>query len=247
MTEAAQQAVLETFLTFCRVGACLMTTPGFSSDRTPARVRLAIALVCAFAISPVAAKVETLTAPDRLAWTIAVELGVGAAIGLQARLFISALETLATAAATSIGLSNAMTASVDAAEHVSSFAAMASLAATVSVFVSDSHLELLRGLAASYEIIPRGAGLPTGLALSQIVDACARTFILALRLASPFLVYGVVANLAAGLINRFAAQAPFYFISAPLILIGGLALAGFTLKAGLAAYFAEMAIWAAWG
>lgn len=243
----AQHAVLEVFLTFCRVGACLMMAPGFASDRVPMRIRLGIALVCAFVISPVAGRGDAPIAPYHMALTIGLELGVGGLIGLQARLFIAALETLLTAAAMSIGLGNAMTASVEAAEHVSPLAAIGSLAASVCVFVSDAHLELLRGLAASYDIIPRGGVLPTGGALSQLVDACARTFFLALRLASPFLVYGVVANLAAGLINRFAAQAPFYFISAPLILLGGLALAALTMKNGLVVYIAELAAWAARG
>ena len=44
MTLIGPQALLATFLIFCRVGTCLMLMPGFSSPRVPMRVRLFLAV-----------------------------------------------------------------------------------------------------------------------------------------------------------------------------------------------------------
>jgi flagellar biosynthetic protein FliR len=44
------------------------------------------------------------------------------------------------------------------------------------------------------------------------------------RLASPFLAYGLIFNLAIGMVNKLAPQIPVYFISIPFILTGGLIL-----------------------
>lgn len=242
MSPIAADAVIETFVVFCRVGGCLMLTPGFGSERTPTRVRLATALAVSIAVAPVVSG----GAGQAVAGvhTIASELAIGLTIGFFGRLFLIALETLLTAAAMSIGLSNAMTASVDAAEHVSPLAALGTLFATVAVFASDAHLELIRGIVESYAVAPRGAAFDGGRGLVDALDMCRRTFLLSLSIASPFLVYGALANLAAGFINRMAPQAPFYFISAPLVLGGGLALAWLSLKGGLATFIAELATWA---
>ena len=48
-----------------------------------------------------------------------------------------------------------------------------------------------------------------------------------LRLASPFIVYGLIFNLAIGMVNKLAPQIPIYFISIPFILAGGLLLVYF--------------------
>lgn len=238
----AADAVIETFTVFCRVGGCLMLAPGFGSERTPVRVRLGVALAVSIAVAPVVGRDA---APGAIGpGAVLSELAIGMAIGFLGRLFLIALETALTAAALSIGLGNAMTASIDAAEHVSPLAALGTLIATVAVFASDAHLELVRGVVESYSVAPRGAPFDGARGLADALDLCRRTFLLSLSVASPFLVYGVLANLAAGFINRMAPQAPFYFISAPLVLGGGLVLAWLSLKGGLAIFIAELATWA---
>ena len=242
MSAFAADAVVETFVVFCRVGGCLMLTPGFGSERTPARVRLGVALAVSIVVAPV---VGGDSARETVGLgSVAAELAIGMTIGFLGRLFLIALETLLTAAALAIGLGNAMTASVDAPEHVSPLAALGTLIATVAVFASDSHLEIVRGVVESYSVAPRGAAFDGARGLVDVLDMCRRTFLLSLSIASPFLVYGALANLAAGFINRMAPQAPFYFISAPLVLGGGLALGWLSLKGGLAAFVAEFATWA---
>jgi flagellar biosynthetic protein FliR len=49
-------------------------------------------------------------------------------------------------------------------------------------------------------------------------------FTLALRVASPFVIYAVIVNFAVGLANKLTPSIPVYFISIPFVLIGGLLL-----------------------
>jgi flagellar biosynthetic protein FliR len=62
------------------------------------------------------------------------------------------------------------------------------------------------------------------MALVSLTDTLASTFILMLRLASPFIIYGLLFNLSIGMVNKLAPQIPIYFISIPFILTGGLIL-----------------------
>ena len=44
-------SVLATFIVFCRIGACLMLVPGFSSVNIPAQIRLFVAIVSTLSVS----------------------------------------------------------------------------------------------------------------------------------------------------------------------------------------------------
>jgi len=52
-----------------------------------------------------------------------------------------------------------------------------------------------------------------------------------LRLASPYLIYGLIFNISIGFINKLAPQIPVYFISTPYLLMGGLFLLYFSIAA----------------
>jgi flagellar biosynthetic protein FliR len=82
-------SVLVTFIVFCRIGACLMLVPGYSSVNVPAQVRLFVALVTTFALAPILiAVLKPLTdnaAPLTLALLICSEQLVGGCSSSRSR------------------------------------------------------------------------------------------------------------------------------------------------------------------
>jgi len=52
-----------------------------------------------------------------------------------------------------------------------------------------------------------------------------------LRLASPFVLYGLMFQISIGFINKLAPQIPIYFISTPYLLMGGLFMLYLTIAA----------------
>ena len=112
------------FMLFCRIGACLMVAPGFSSPRMPVRRaavhRVALTLALAPALTggePFMLDGKPLTdSLGSLGRTIFSELLIGGLIGLLGRLFFLALETMMMAASMSIGMSNALGAPIDETE-----------------------------------------------------------------------------------------------------------------------------------
>ena len=85
-------------------------------------------------------------------------------------------------------------------------ATLISLAAIALLFAANLHWELLRGLVASYDVMPVGADFNARLALKQIADVLGESFRLALRIASPYVIYALVVNLALALVNRLTPQ-----------------------------------------
>lgn len=238
--------LLHAFLIFCRIGACLMLMPGFSSPRVPVRLRLFIAVGVTLALSPFvlpAFAPFTEPGPATLLRIIVSETMTGALIGLMARLFFLALQTIATAMATTAGLGQLPGLPIDEAEASAPFVTLITMTAVTLMFVTNQHAEVIRALAGSYTRIAPGTAFEAQAGLIQMADRASETFYLALRIGSPFMIYGVVVNLAIGIMNKLTPQIPVYFISLPFVIAGGLFLLYFSGPETLRLFMTAFSAW----
>ncbi|GGE19760.1 flagellar biosynthetic protein FliR [Aureimonas endophytica] len=221
--------IISLFLIFCRVGSCLMLLPGYSSLRVPVQVRLFIAVAASLVIAPgLMPDLKALMLPagdDARLSLIVTEILNGALIGLLGRVFMMALQFSGTFVANAIGMGQAFGVAVD--EQEPAVASLVTLAATVMIFSLNLHAEILRALVASYGAMPVAAGFGARASLVSLTDNLDDTFMLCLRIASPFVVYAVIVNFAIGLMNKMTPQIPIYFISMPFVVAGGMVLLGF--------------------
>lgn len=245
MIAIGSDAVLSVVVLFCRIGACLMLMPGISGPRIPAKIRLFFSFAITLGLAPLlSAQIEPKLSEARaftLLQIILSECLIGALIGFLGRIFFGALETLASAIA--IGLSSPLTPPPDDSEPLPAVVSLISLGATMLFFVMNLHWEVLRGLIASFEAWPVAGVFNTQFGLIQIGDCLARSFILALRISSPFIVYSLIVNLAVGLASKFAPQIPIYFVTVPAVAIGGLFLLYLTCSHLLELFTAGFATW----
>ena len=216
------------FLLFCRIGGCLMIMPGFSSPRVPVRIRLAAAIGVTLSLAPLLlARIPvSLHRGTEAALVLAIlrESLIGGSIGILARMIFAALETLCVAAANAAGYGGVFGTRVDESDTLPELASFVMFVATTLFFVTDQHAEIVRALAASYDVLGLGDAQEARLSLAHVTDALGRAFPLALRITSPFVLYGLLVNFAVGLLNRLTPQIPVFFISTPFVIAGGLAL-----------------------
>lgn len=234
--------VLLTFLVFCRVGGCLMMMPGFGSSRVPMQVRLflavSITLVLAPMLLPVVEGDLAKATPPTMAQLIASETLIGLMIGVMARVFFLALQFMGTAASMLMGFSGSPDSFVEENEPAPAMATLFTLTATVMLFVTGLHFEVLRALVASYSVLTVTDLFNPQFALAKITDAASDSFILIAQLTSPFLVYALIFNFLVGIMNKMTPLIPVYFISTPFVLAGGLLLLYFTFTEALTLFFA---------
>lgn len=249
MISSLADSVLVTFIVFCRIGACMMLVPGYSSVNVPAQVRLFVALVTTFALTPILiAILKPLTdnaAPLTLALLICSELVVGSVIGLGGRVFFLALQTMATVMASAIGLSNIPGTPIGDTDPAPALVPLIMAAITTLFFMTDQHWQVLRGLMNSYDVWHPGSRLGDSMALDQLVGRLSEAFVLTLRITSPFIVYSVIVNLAVGLINKLTPAIPVYFISVPFVLFGGFLLLYLTSDELLTQFMLGVSSWLA--
>lgn len=225
MTVIGPQVVLATFVMLCRIGACLMLMPGFSSPRVPPRVRLFIAIAVTLALAPMLVTNVQAALPDdspvAVLGLIGSETIIGAIIGLMGRMFFLALQFAGAAIAMLIGLSNTPDAQIEETEPAAAVTSLITLTAVVLLFVADLHWDVLRALAESYAVVPVAEKLAANFGVIKLVDALSDAFFLALRISAPFIVYSLTINLMFGILGKFTPQIPVYFISLPFVLAGG--------------------------
>jgi len=249
--ELATRFLLAFGVLFCRAGACLMLAPGVSMGQIPVHVRLFIAVAVTFSLTPALLGVVDLEQLDggaaELARMLVSEILVGGLMGLLARLFLLALQALFTGIATMLGFANPFGVQVEAGEILPPLATFISLAATALIFITDMHWEILRGLVASYSVVPLGRGVKIDFALRHVTEALSESFRLSLRISSPFFLYAGSVNLAVSLISRLTPKISIFYISSPFVLMGGMYLLYLTVASSLIAFDAGVESWMKFG
>ena len=210
---------------FCRIGGCFLVLPGLSSGRVPTNVRVFAVLGLTVALVP-ALGIGRVEASDGFALLhlIASETVVGLFFGLTARFYLLALSFAGQAIATMVGFAAIPGLSVMDDEPSAALATLISFSALIVLFQLNFHHDVLRALVASYEAVPPLGTIRTGGLLNDLLAVLASAFTVALRLASPFVAYALLVNIAIGIVNKLAPQIPVYFVSLPFLIAGGLML-----------------------
>ncbi len=247
----APELLLWIFLYFCRIGAMLMTFPGFGSARIPVQVRLFLAVAVTFALMPLLLNVPGAAppanlgemAPAQLLHFALAEVLKGLAIGLMARIYLLMFEFMLSAVAMYIGMGNFPGAPAEGTEPVPALVTFVTLAATALIFITGLHVQVLAAIVESYGVSPVGRVPALDMQLSEFVGQLSRATWVTFQATAPFLLYAVIVNLAIGLINRLTPQIPAYFISLPMVLLGGLLLLLFVIGGMLEVFLSGFAEW----
>ena len=231
MTQELEGIALAAFIAFCRVGGCFLLMPGLASVRVPVQVRLFVAIGATGAIllhlwDQIVPFVDR--APRVLAPMIVSEVLIGALIGVMARLYMLALQFIGSAVAMLVGYSGVSGPGIEESEPQAALAALISFSALLLLFVFDFHHEIVRALVASYGVAPVNVFFNPRSALVDVTDTISESFMIMLRLGSPFVAYALIVNLTIGFVNKLTPQIPVYFISLPFVIAGGLVLLYFT-------------------
>lgn len=221
-----QGSVLALFLLFCRIGSCFMVLPGFATARIPVTVRLFVSLAVTMAVLPI--MWDTIyprigaSDPGALVVLIVSESLIGVMFGLIARLYVLGLQFAGAVIGSSMTLT--MPGSVDVMEDTSESAltAFVTFSGLMVLFLLDFHQVVIKALIDSYGAMPIGTLVSGQKMLITLTDTLSQVFMIMLRLASPFLIFGVMFNFAVGLVSKLSPAIPIYFIATPFALMAGI-------------------------
>jgi len=216
------------FAVFCRVGALFMTAPALGDFSLSPRLRLGAALAVTAALAPVMASAY----PDwargagvaGMGAIIFGELLIGGFLGLAARMMMSALNVAGQIIAFQMGLSLAQVFDPTQQLQGAIVGGFLAILGTTMIFATDLHHVMLAGLKDSYVLFSPGA-LPRFGDMSELmVGTLSQSFAIGLQLSAPFVLFGLVFYVGAGVLNRVMPQAQVFFMLMPANLGLGLML-----------------------
>ncbi|MEL7016891.1 MAG: flagellar biosynthetic protein FliR [Pseudomonadota bacterium] len=224
---------------FCRVGALFMAAPALGDFSLIPRIRLMAALTVTLALVPSVAgfypsSLTLQSVSSSVAGLVSIlffETGIGLFLGLMARVFVSALNIAGQIIAFQIGLSLAQIFDPTQQLQGAIIGGFLAVFGTTMIFVTDLHYGLLFALRDSYGLFAPGGSLPMGDMTQALVATISQAFSLGVRLAAPFILFGLIFYGGAGVLNRLIPQVQVFFMLLPANLLLGLFL--FMLTSGL--------------
>ncbi len=235
---------------FARVGAVLMLLPAFGEEAVPGQVRLllAVGMTAALfgllrpAVAPLADRGDAL-----LLGTVLSELLTGLALGMLVKIFFQAAAMAGSLISLQVGLTTALVFDPSVSGQVPLLAKWMAVAAALVCFAAGLHHLWIGALVRSYDLFPAGT-VPDPADWALLARATlGKAMLLAVSLAAPFLIYGIVFNVGVGLAARLAPTLQIFFIVQPLNLLLGLALLAATAGTMLTLFAAGFADWMSGG
>lgn len=229
------QEIAALFLAYARISTIVMLLPGIGEAMVPSRVRLAIALAVTAAIAPQVMGLYPALPVDPIPLSVLLfgEILIGLMIGLIARMIMSALSVAGSAIAMQTGLGFVQ--AIDPAFGVQGaiIGTFLSITAMTFIFATGAHELLFASIAHSFVLFAPGAAPPIADFADLAVTTLGGAFALGIQIATPFLIFGLVFNLAAGVLSKVMPQVQIFFIAMPANILLGLMIFMLTIGAAV--------------
>jgi len=227
-------ALLTGYIVFLRVGGAMALLPAFGETMISVRVRLVLTLAFTLIILPAVAPVVAplVERGTVIGLFVVTEPIIGVALGAFLRLMVLALQITGMIAAQSTSLSQIFGGTTaEPQPAVGHILTMGGLALAVMMGL---HVAVAQVLIGTYDVMPPGQ-FPAAEAIREWgLSGIVHAFRLAFSLAAPFVVGGLIYNIALGAINRAMPQLMVAFVGAPALTFGGLVLLMLALPTALA-------------
>lgn len=228
-------ALFSWLLVFCRIGSAFVLMPGIGEVYVSPQIRIIVALFTSLALTPVLQ--DTLPAMPANPWQLSVllleEIILGIILGLTARIIISTLHITGMVIAYQSGLSSAVLFDTNQGGQGSIVGNFMTLLAMLLFFATNMHQLLLAGYAESYTLFPPAQLPEMGNFSDLIAHFVSDSFAVAIKIAAPQLVVGLLLYLASGILARLMPSLQVFFVIMPLQIFISFLILAFTLSASM--------------
>lgn len=201
-------------LVYLRLQALILTLPGFGARFLPARIKVALAMALTPLFQGQAVAADN---PAGLAVLAATAVVTGAVMGLMVRVIAMALDTATAAIAQSASLSQIIGVADESSPHP--IGNLFHLAGTALLMALGLPMVLCRLASDSFRAFPPGAWPDIGQLWPQMLGLVAHSFLLAMGLAAPFILGGLLFQGLSGIVARVMPALPVVFVVAPLMIL----------------------------
>ncbi|HZQ45444.1 MAG TPA: flagellar biosynthetic protein FliR [Verrucomicrobiae bacterium] len=218
-------------MVFLRVSAMLSIFPVFSASNFPVQLRLALGALLAALICPVLPPALS-QAHDMwgLVGMMAMEVGIGLALGFASRMIFFALDMAGAIISTEIGLQLPPSLNPMSGGQTNSTGSILFYLAAMLWLNLDMHHWMLVGLQKTYSFLPLGGGHLSGALMTDMIARTSQTFLIALQLSAPIMAVSFIISLVFSVLGRAVPQMNVFQESFVFRILIGLSVFGLTMQ-----------------
>ena len=218
LVETSVEFITVMALIFARLGAAFSQFPGVSSSYIFVRARLMLALAVCVVLYPLLKDFIPKLHLNSSAFlsALVIEVMVGIIIAISAKICFMAIDVVGSIISMQSGLSAAMFFDPTHNTQISLISSFLFTIAYAAIFVTDTHYLFIQGVMDSYDVFKVGH-LPDLGDLSNFVSSTVnQSFILAFKLASPFIAVSFGFLISNGVLARLMPNLQVFFVVTPV-------------------------------
>jgi flagellar biosynthetic protein FliR len=213
-------------LLLVRPGMVVAIAPGIGGSFIPVPVKIGLTVLLAIGLL---AGVRVPASAGAFSVVVAREAAIGLSIAFVLRALIAGAELAGHLAGYQIGFSYGATVDPQSGVTNTVLATFYGILATLGFLAVNGHHAVLRALAESYVALPVGAGQVNASLVAGVQAALGVVFSVGVRLAAPVLIVLLIVEIVLGLIARVSPALSSMVIGAPIRIVLGLLVLGWTL------------------
>lgn len=226
------QEIFTFMLAFCRFGTFFVNMPTIGENFINVKTRLLFALSFCLIIAPLV-KPITPALPKEVSVLVSMvlaEMLVGFFLGMILRIYLEILSISGTIIAFHIGFSSATLLNPSFQEQGSVLSAFLVFVAIFVIYATRLHYLMIEAAFNTYNVFPIGQFPVIGDMANFMTTIVAQSFMIAVKISTPFIVSIVAFYVVLGVISKLAPQIQIFFISLPLQIIFGMFILSITLS-----------------
>lgn len=210
-------------LIFSRVAAIFSIIPIFSSKNTPIQLRIGFIFFVTLVMFPVLVTSGVMMPSNFGEFLIDIvrEVLIGLTLGFSITFTINSIYLAGTLVDRNIGFAMVSVISATDESQMPVSANFYYLMSMMIFLISDYHHRLIEGVALSFKEVPIGTDTFNIFMARRVTDIVGESFVIAFKMAAPFLITIIVANIILGLLSKAMPGLNVFMVGMPLkILIG---------------------------
>ena len=202
-----QAGVLALWLTLMRVSIVMFMLPVFSTNNIPMQVKAAATLVFSLGLWPhVAVHTPMPAHPFDMALMVLGEAVMGLVLGMAVNFLFMGIQAGGELLGFQMGFTMINFADPLTGNQTRAAAFFLWMVSLLTFLSMNGHLYMIKGFAASFDLVPPGGLLVGAILLSQVLHLAAQMFVLALQIAAPVMVALFMVEVTLGLVARTSPQ-----------------------------------------
>ncbi len=206
MPDSLTTLALAFLLVAARLAGMMMVAPAFGHAALPARLRVLIAAGLSLAVCGRVAPPALPAGVVQLVMQLALEVGIGAAVGYAASLVFAGVELGAAHASSQMGLSLGDVFSGAGDEPSGAVGTLFRVLAIAIFLAIGGHRDLVSGVLDTFAAVPPATFVPGAALVKAAAGLLTASFVLALKVAAPVLAAMLLATVALGLLQKTLPQ-----------------------------------------